>query len=77
MRTLLSQAGISDRDDNYIPQFTVGCSGLSLSKIPASGTKIFISNLIHDVLPQNIRTKFADEDVYFSQHLAIPWFIAP
>ena len=34
----VSQAGIS----NYIPQFTVGCSYLSLPEIPASGTNVLI-----------------------------------
>ena len=35
----VSEAGISD----YISQFTVGCNYLSLSEIPASGTKVLIS----------------------------------
>ena len=34
----VSQVGIS----NYIPQFTVGCSFLSLPEIPASGNKVLI-----------------------------------
>ena len=34
----VSQAGVR----NYIPQFTVGCNYLSLSEIPASGTKVLI-----------------------------------
>ena len=40
----VSQAGIS----NYIPQFTVGCSYLSLSEIPASGNKVLIYVYIYE-----------------------------
>ena len=40
MMTLVPEAGISGRNDNFIPHNTVGCNYLSLPEIPASGTKV-------------------------------------